>query len=430
MHSLRPLALLLASACTTAPLVIDDAARAPDAANLDDAATSADAATPSDAGTDGGSACDIAPITITHTADAPTPGVQAHLLDLAVHPAAVCNDGSPGYFYFRRGAGGGAHRWLVYLEGGGSCGNSQQCADRLAMTPGYMTSSGVHAGDGLPMPLEGIKSADPAASPDFYDANLVQLAYCSSDAWAGDHDGNASLPTSDVGHWSFHGHAIVDAVIAEMRGLGLADGDEVLLVGSSAGGVGVFVNADRVREALGSRIRMLALPDAGFMIDYASYDPATMTESTAFPTARASDLAEGRMNWGGTGDASCEAHAGSSDLAHLLCMSPEMLGRGSELTTRFFIRQSQSDRVQIKQFIPRSIAAPDYRARWSAHMVDSLGRVSARHAVFSTADAEHGVVNDDALYGTRLVAGVSLPAAIGEWYRDPCAHTERRIGTP
>jgi hypothetical protein len=38
---------------------------------------------------------------------------------------AVCNDGTPGYYYLRRGYGS---EWLVYLEGGLWCYDQPSCA--------------------------------------------------------------------------------------------------------------------------------------------------------------------------------------------------------------------------------------------------------------------------------------------------------------
>ena len=416
--------LVLSGACTTAP----DAASVD--AGADTGASTVDAFVAADGTVDGGESCDVAPVTITHTADAVTDTIHAHLLDTTVHPNAVCNDGTPGYFYFRRGVGGGAHRWIVYLEGGGSCESSTDCVTRFHDTPGYMTSSTVHEGDGLPVAVEGIKEANATTNPDFYDANYVQLAYCSSDAWSGDTAATPGRPTSDIAHWSFRGRAIIDAVLTKVRTLGLSDGDEVLLVGSSAGGVGVFVSADRIHEALGPNIRMLALPDAGFMIDYPAYDTTTMTESTAVPTARAADLAMAAGFWGGHGDESCEA-AATDPTSRLLCRSPYALGIGNDLTTRFFIRQSQRDGVQIKAFIdgPTGTDAQHYKQRWAAHMVDELTMVSARHGVYSTNDTQHGVINDDSVWTTSSIGTVTLPGAIGAWYRDPCTNAEHRIGS-
>ena len=58
-------------------------------------------------------------------------------LDLVFHTAAqenslVCNDGSPGGYYFRPAAEEAAQdKWIFYLEGGGWCWNATSCEHRI-----------------------------------------------------------------------------------------------------------------------------------------------------------------------------------------------------------------------------------------------------------------------------------------------------------
>src|SRR5262245_20217121 len=52
-------------------------------------------------------------------------------LDLALHPDAICNDGSPGVIYVRRAsAPADANKWALYLQGGGSCHSFEDCLAR------------------------------------------------------------------------------------------------------------------------------------------------------------------------------------------------------------------------------------------------------------------------------------------------------------
>ena len=64
-------------------------------------------------------------------AQAPGPNYYAGdqsltLVSLAGYPGAVCNDGTPGAYYFS--AGSNANQWVLYLEGGA-------CAARAARGP-------------------------------------------------------------------------------------------------------------------------------------------------------------------------------------------------------------------------------------------------------------------------------------------------------
>src|SRR4051794_17335770 len=101
--------------------------------------------------------CDIPAVTITHTDKVPGDAI-VHLLDPAKYPTALCNDGTPGYYVFRRGAGAGLRRWHVFLEGGGSCETAADCAKRATNTPELMTSSGVVNGSVYTGELAGIES--------------------------------------------------------------------------------------------------------------------------------------------------------------------------------------------------------------------------------------------------------------------------------
>lgn len=93
----------------------------------------------------------------------------------------------------------------------------------------------------------GILSTIETDNPYWHDANHVLVPYCSSDSWSG----TKALPEVRDG-WSFMGSLIVRQVIADLipLGLGRSQGGELLLAGSSAGGLGVMLNLDKVKRFL------------------------------------------------------------------------------------------------------------------------------------------------------------------------------------
>jgi hypothetical protein len=379
--------------------------------------------------TGAGGSADCAEVTLTHGPAAAPADALVHLVDLSAHPDAVCNDGTPAAYVLRPGNGPAAKRWLIYLEGGGECATSDDCLARSKSTPGLMSNAGVVDGAAFGGDLGGIKSTSPTVNPDFYDATIVQLQYCSSDGWTGDRAGDPSLPTSDARHWHFRGRKIVEAVLADLGGRGLTEASDVLLLGSSAGGVGVFNNADDVRDALPAGVRFAALTDAGFILDYPAYDPATGMESTATPSPREAELAAAVALWGGRGDASCEA-AAADDASRALCRSPTNLALHGHITAPLLIRQSQLDPIQLKQLIDPSqkdTAAKAFRQRFAAAMRATLAQTPAQVWVFSTTDAHHGVVNDDTTWTGAVVDGTRLPAAVHAFYEAPCAPAVKLI---
>jgi hypothetical protein len=374
--------------------------------------------------------CAVPPVELTHTGTVANP-ITLRVVPTSVHPLAVCNDGTPATYLFRPGVGAGAKRWIIYLEGGGSCSTSADCKERYWNQRFYMSSGNPVDGQPYTTPLEGIKSPLPSENPDFYDANYVQLMYCSSDTWSGDRAGDSNRPISDIARWHFRGRRILEAIIAELQTQGFNSAEEVFFMGSSAGGVGVLNNADAFRARLPPSVRFVALMDAGFFIDYPSYDPATKTESTASPTARELELQTTATAWAAHGDSSCEASA-PDYITRLACRSAEYVIGGGHISSPLFIRQSQADAVQLKGLIPpteKDAPANDYRRRFADQMRTQLLGLPGV-AVFSPLDTEHGVINDNAEWNASIVDGTVLPAAIGAWYRDPCGTMLQRVEVP
>ena len=373
-------------------------------------------------------ACDVPALAITHGAG--TPAIpHVHKLPLARYPLAVCNDGTPALYALRPGYGPAARRWVIYLEGGGSCSAGAECAQRRLDTPGLMSSAKFTDGAAVTTDLNGFKSAAATENPDLYDATFVQIHYCSSDQWSGDTAAVAGAPVTDMTHWHFRGRAIVAAAIDDLLGQGLASATDVLLIGSSAGALGVANHVDDLRARLPAEVRLLGALDAGYGLLYPPYDPATGRESTISPSQLELAYTGGATAWGGRGDADCAATA-TDDLARARCRIPDATFPAGQVTTRLFIRQSQADDVQINQHgagpgTPGPVQA--YRDRFGAQMRARLAGLSERFAVFSTDDSQHGVIGETAAWTGLAVDGVVLHDALGAWYRDPCAGGAKRI---
>lgn len=374
--------------------------------------------------------CTVHPVQLTHTETVANAAV-VRVLPKEGYPLARCNDGTYATYIFRPGVGAGAKRWLIYLEGGGSCYTAADCQDRYKKQRALMSSEGAVDGQPFTTPLEAIKSPVRSENPDFYDANYVQLNYCSSDSWSGNREGNDSLPTDNLERWHFRGRRIIEAVLTELQPQGLSSAEEVFLMGSSAGGVGVMNNTDTIQSRLSPSTRFVALMDAGFFIDYPAYDLETHQESTASPTTRELELSATATAWAAHGDAICEA-AATDYTSRLLCRSAENVIGGGYIASPLFIRQSQADSVQLKQLIPPSEKddnANAYRSRFAASMRERLSGLP-QVAVFAPLDTEHGVINSNSEWNASKVDGTPLPAAIGAWYRDPCNSMLKLIQQP
>ena len=146
--------------------------------------------------------------------------MQRFAVDTKRFPDAVCNDGSPAIFYYGRYTDeADRNKWVIMLQGGGSCTNGQNCAERwCSVNTNYgmdkMTST-------LSKPfIRGNGILDPGAQNRFGTWNRVLVYYCSSDLWSGTKTStqHATSGASGVDYGiNFKGVRILDAVIEALR---------------------------------------------------------------------------------------------------------------------------------------------------------------------------------------------------------------------
>jgi hypothetical protein len=403
------------------PTAVVDGATAPRDGGADDVSTAVvDGATTRDGG-----ACPVGPVRFVHDGAAPGAPV-VHFLDAPRYPDARCNDGTPAAFFLRRGTGDAARRWVIYLEGGGSCLTPEGCAARpqsLSSTAGFNRRDG----QTVSMNFAGIASADPTANPDFYDATYVQLNYCSSDLWSGERAATPGAPTTDLARFHFRGRTIVrDAVAELLRAHGLGEAREVFFMGSSAGGAGTLANVDDVRDTLPPSVRFVALADGIYSVPYPAFDPATQRESAAGETPPWVGTEARLAAWNPRGDASCIARYG---LTSPTCNSSARLLATQEIATPLLVVDSQMDSNQLGDLgaaNPANAAMQAFAQRYAAKRA-VFPTLDPRYGLFSLFSTIHVLINKRDPWATARVGADALPAAIGAWYRDPCAGPMRII---
>ena len=176
-------------------------------------------------------------------------------------------DGSQPGFYLREGAS--TDHWLIYLQGGGWVYDKPSAVSR---SKGSLGSSA-----DWPQTQEGsgMLSADPRTNPDLAHFNVAYFKYCDGFCFSGNNDTamvhNGSKPVF------FRGRRIVDRLLAELlRAHGLHEAKTVLLSGSSAGGLAVYMHADHVGSTLRAAAPALAdyraVADAGWFPDILDVD--------------------------------------------------------------------------------------------------------------------------------------------------------------
>ena len=188
------------------------------------------------------------------------------------HPEAICNDNSRATFYIGQGS---SKKWIVFFESGGFCASFEDCNKRYL----HENSTVLMTSKMLPDKVTGrdLLSASKYENPTFSEYSHVLVPYCSSDLWLGSKT-NPKEPfhfvnDSSADNFSFRGHTIFRSVFMDLlQQYNLSDAEEIIISGSSAGGIGVLNHADwvlnHVIKSNKINAKLLSIIDSGWFIDF------------------------------------------------------------------------------------------------------------------------------------------------------------------
>jgi hypothetical protein len=173
---------------------------------------------------------------------------------------AMCRDGSPMGIYVRRGS---VSKLMIYLEGGGACMSPHFCdhnpSNMNQVFPGGSSNGESFGGSlltvaGLQAPYtDGIFDNTNPANP-FLNWNEVYIPYCTGDAHFGTNP-SGQLPDGvnpfQTNTWHFVGYLNMQKFIGRLVPT-FAGVDQVILTGSSAGGLGAGLNYGMIQDAFGT----------------------------------------------------------------------------------------------------------------------------------------------------------------------------------
>jgi len=279
-------------------------------------------------------------------------GIALCTIDQSFYPGTLCNDGTQPVMWLRPGSGSGTSTWLIWLEGGGDCVDAPSCAAR-AQSQGsknnrLLTSTGYKP----PLAGGGILASDAATNRLLYNANVVEVHYCSSDDWSGGYVSGVAFNASDPGTWDFGGRAIAMAAVATLRQLpvGFQQANAVFLGGDSAGGEGVSITVNDLLPLLNGVPTVGLINDAGFALNIGQYSSQVATPHATLARPDAFDLkvAAGMALWHGRGDAHCSASATTLQ-ARIDCYNSARLLHLGDITVPSFVAESQIDTAQLTQ---------------------------------------------------------------------------------
>ena len=187
-------------------------------------------------------------------------------------PEAICNDNTRATFYVGPGS---RKKWIMFFESGGFCASFEDCNKRYLNE----NSTVLMTSNMLPDKVTGrdLLSVSKSENPTFFQYSHVLVPYCSSDLWLGLKT-NPKEPfhfvnDSSVDNFSFRGQTIFRSVFMDLlQRYNLSDAEEIILAGSSAGGIGVLNHADwvlnHVIKSRGLNTKLLSIIDSGWFIDF------------------------------------------------------------------------------------------------------------------------------------------------------------------
>ena len=188
------------------------------------------------------------------------------------HRNGICNDNSRATFYI---GSQNSMKWIIFFESGGFCASFEDCNKRyLSKNSSMLMTSKM-----LPDKVTGrdLLSSSKSENPSFSEYTHVLVPYCSSDLWLGLKT-NPKEPfhfvnDSSVDNFSFRGQTIFRSVFEDLlQQYNLSDAEEIILVGSSAGGIGILNNADwvlnHVIKLRSLSAKLFCIVDSSWFIDF------------------------------------------------------------------------------------------------------------------------------------------------------------------
>lgn len=197
------------------------------------------------------------------------PWPRVLLTEAAATRGAVALDGTPAALYLRRGQGADEGKYVLFFEGGGWCESPEDCVSRSNTSLGSSrySTSGYAARDLL--------QPDCTLNPRFCNHSMVYAQYLDGTSRSSDVEAPVVVGGSTIYH---RGHRILGATLEALlspsgpgEGLpSLARASELIITGSSAGGLTTYLHSDEISGAvlaLNPACAIRAIPEVGFFID-------------------------------------------------------------------------------------------------------------------------------------------------------------------
>jgi hypothetical protein len=202
-----------------------------------------------------------------------------HRIMLDSYEESLCMDGSVASYYFRPSSSiKNSKKWLIFLEGGHFCYNTETCLQRslnsFNLTSSLSNNRNLKYGKGILSDIE-------LQNKYFHDFNTVSLPYCSSDLWIG-----KKKCENCTDGYTFMGSQILNDVLDDLLiNYSMNKAELILFDGESAGGVGLLMNSNRIQKKLTKKAPnsvVKSIVDSSWLLDlpfsYLCHDPEDSNE--------------------------------------------------------------------------------------------------------------------------------------------------------
>jgi len=178
---------------------------------------------------------------------------------------ASCLDGSPVGYWWDKGITD-PNKWIIHLQGGGWCWDITDCANRKSTTVG--SSKNWPKETYCYGSCDGILSSIKSENPIFFGWTKVFTGYCDGSSWTSFQEktefGNDSVKITEY----HRGKPNLKAIFSSMLSNGLRNATNVILTGSSAGGLSVLLHANLIQSWIPLSVDFRVLADAGWFLDH------------------------------------------------------------------------------------------------------------------------------------------------------------------
>ena len=276
-------------------------------------------------------------IALTSAQQAP---MTLHLIPQATSDAfgaKLLSGETPGY-YVRKGTA--ATKFRLHLRGGGWCFSVADCASRIGTELGSSSvwPASIYSSTNSPF---GFMTDNATENPAFADYNTIFVPYGDGTSWTSNREEPITYNNKQI--W-FRGRRNLDALLFELNAtMGfLSTATEVVLTGTSAGGLAVYLHAAYVQSQLPKTCGFSALPDAGFFLDAPKYGTSTFGFRESIMGAIGPSLWNASID--GTNTACLAAYPAAEAWRCFFAQYVQPFNSG----LRFFIMQSLYDSAQVR----------------------------------------------------------------------------------